>query len=154
MNIIVFSPNDLNEMITLFRESVARVGNDHYTPEQLKAWAPDDINEVRWLRRFEMTYTVLVKAPDKKLLGFANLEPHGTIDMIYVHADFQGQGIASRLIAELERYAREHQYTVLSADASKIAKPFFEARGFLVQKEYEKKHLGQVFKNFLMFKRL
>lgn len=47
MNIIVFSPNDLNEIIALFRESVAHVGNDHYTPEQLKAWAPYNINEVR-----------------------------------------------------------------------------------------------------------
>lgn len=154
MNIAVFSPNDLTEMIALFRDSVARVGKDHYTPGQLKAWAPDDIDEGRWLRRFEMTYTVLVKAPDKKILGFANLEPNGTIDMLYVHAEAQGQGIATKLLAELERYAREHQYPVLSADASKIAKPFFEARGFALQAEYKKTRLSESFINYLMFKKL
>ena len=154
MNVVEFHPNDLNDMISLFQESVRSVGKSFYSSAQLKAWAPDFIHREDWLKRFESSYTILVKAYDGELLGFSNLESDGTIDMIYVHANRQGQGIATMLISELERYARDNNFNELKADVSKIARPFFEARGFLLKSENKKSRLGESFLNYLFYKNL
>ncbi|WP_394676258.1 GNAT family N-acetyltransferase [uncultured Sphingobacterium sp.] len=54
------------------------------------------------------------------------------IDVLYVHKDFQRQGIAQKLYNALETEATKHKNTFLTADVSKTAKPFFEANGFKV----------------------
>jgi len=52
-----------------------------------------------------------------------------------VHKDFQKQGIASKLLLELERKAETLQADVISSDVSITVRSFFENRGYDVIKE-------------------
>ncbi len=42
-HIRLFKRADTPAMITLFQRSIREVASDHYTPEQIKVWAPDVI---------------------------------------------------------------------------------------------------------------
>lgn len=52
-----------------------------------------------------------------------------------MHKDFQKQGIASKLLLELERKAETLQADVISSDVSITVRSFFENRGYDVIKE-------------------
>ncbi|WP_426792394.1 GNAT family N-acetyltransferase [Sphingobacterium sp. WOUb80] len=54
------------------------------------------------------------------------------MDVLYVHKDFQRQGIAQKLYNALEDEAKGQKSTFVTADVSKTAKSFFEANGFKV----------------------
>jgi len=69
---------------------------------------------------------------NQKMVGFASLNHGKYVDVMYVHKDFQRQGIAQKLYTTLEDEARRLERTFVTADVSKTAKPFFEANGFKV----------------------
>lgn len=140
-------------MIELFKETVHRVCAHDYSPEQLRAWAPDFIDENLWEKRFLESYTILTVDSDK-LLGFANLESNGNIDMFYVSAHAQGMGVGKTLMRDLENHARSFKWPKLTSDVSLTARKFFQHSGFQTEKEYIKTRDGVHFPNALMFKKL
>ena len=73
------------------------------------------------------------------------MDKSGCLDLLYVHKDFQRQGIATALCDELEK-----GFTVIKTYASVTAKPFFEKRGYKTIKEQEVERLGIKLKNFEM----
>ncbi len=68
--------------------------------------------------------------------------------MLYVHKNWQGQGIASALLADRERQARAHAQTSLTMAASRVARPFSEARGFDLLGAEDVQRLGQELERF------
>ena len=84
-------------------------------------------------------------------MGFANWDRADHFDCLYVHKDFQGQGIASLLAGEIERRARLVT-PAIHVEASITAKPFFEKRGYLVKRAQLVERFGQKLKNFIMEK--
>lgn len=155
-----FREDDSPRLLSLFRGTVERIGIRAYTPEQLRAWAPDDIPLEPWTRRFRETFTIVAECGDLHegehgLVGFSNLTSDGCIDMLYVHADWQGRGIASRLYSELESHAQEElRLERLHADVSILARPFFLKQGFSIEREYVKNVRGVSFRNHWMWKDL
>jgi GNAT superfamily N-acetyltransferase len=67
-----------------------------------------------------------------RLAGFAELEPNGHIDRVYVSADHQGQGVGRALIAKIVAEARRLGLVRLFVEVSITARPFFESQGFTV----------------------
>ena len=65
-------------------------------------------------------------------VGFAELEPNGHIDRVYVSADRQRRGIGRQLLAAVIAEARRVGLARLFTEASITARPFFEAQGFAV----------------------
>jgi len=122
---------DLQEMLILFSETIATVCADNYNNEQIAAWVLSVNNHGRWHRLIEDQYFI-VAVLNQKIVGFASLYHGDYIDVLYVHKDFQRQGIAQKLYNALETEATKHKNTFLTADVSKTAKPFFEANGFKV----------------------
>jgi putative acetyltransferase len=55
--------------------------------------------------------------------------------MLFVHKDFEGQGIAGRIYAQLEEKALELNSDYIDSNVSITAKPFFEKMGFRVLAE-------------------
>lgn len=146
-----FHKSDTKTLIELFRETVHRVCCADYSVEQLKAWAPDFIDESAWESRFLKSYT-LVTEENGAILGFANLEQNGNIDMFYVSANAQGKGVGKMLLKHLEKHAKELKLDKVTSDVSLTAKKFFQHAGFLTDKEYVKTRNGIEFKNTLMSK--
>lgn len=146
-----FNKTDTQNLIELFRETVHRVCCVDYSVEQLKAWAPDFIDPVIWEKRFLESYT-LVAEENGLILGFANLESDGNIDMFYVSASAQGRGVGKSLMKSIENHAKDLKLDQITSDVSLTARKFFQHSGFLTDKEYIKKRNGIEFKNTLMSK--
>lgn len=148
-----FNKTDTKALIELFRETVHRICCVDYSLEQLNAWAPKVIDESVWEDRLLKSYT-LVAEENGFILGFANIESDGNIDMFYVNAQAQGKGVGKILLKRLEDHAKDLKLDKLTSDVSVTARTFFQHAGFLTEKEYVKVRNGVEFKNTLMSKRL
>lgn len=58
---------------------------------------------------------------------------------MFVHKDFQGKGIATILLNEIERYATARGIMRITSEVSLTARPFFEKRGYIVEVEQKRK---------------
>lgn len=71
-------------------------------------------------------------------------------DRLYVHKDYQNQGIATAICDVLEQSAGD---TKITTHASITAKPFFEHRGYKVVREQQVMRDGISLTNFVMEKK-
>jgi putative acetyltransferase len=148
-----YRASDLAGLIALFRDTVRRVNGRDYTQQQVMAWAPDEIDARKWSNRFD-DKAVWVADLDGAPVGFVDVARDGLIDMLYVHADHQGTGIASRLLRTVETGARTRGLMRLFTEASITARPFFEHRGFRVIAPHRVMRWAQEFINYRMDKQL
>lgn len=148
-----YAAAELDDLIALFRESVRQVARLDYSPEQILAWAPDEIDREAWALRLA-TSSTWVAAHGDETVGFVTLEPDGHLDMLYVHAAQQRLGIAGKLVDRLESSARSRGLTRLFTEASITAKPFFERRGFHVVETQRVARRGQELTNYRMVRPL
>jgi putative acetyltransferase len=146
-------PEDLPAIRAMFRDTVLRICGQDYLPAQTEAWAQSADEPALWAQRLESQYFTLA-LHGRKPAGFASLRPDGYLDLLYVHADHQRQGIASALMETLTAQARRLGLGLLSADVSITARPFFERRGFEVVSANRKLLRGQTFLNYRMELRL
>jgi putative acetyltransferase len=124
-------PDDAAALLALFRDTIRRVNSRDYSPEQIAAWASDDIDPAAWARRFTGRFVVVTEAAGRPV-GFAELEPNGYIDRVYVSAGHQGMGVGRQLLAAVLAEARRVGLVRLFVEASITARPFFEGQGFRV----------------------
>lgn len=146
--------SDLEGIVTLFKETVHHVNAKDYTSEQLLVWAPNHIhhNDECWQ---SLLHNIAYLAEiDKVIVGFADMTTEGYLDRLYVHKDYQGQGIASLLVKKLESFLFGGDVKKITTEASITAKPFFERMGYFVVKEQNKSVQGVTLVNFVMEKRL
>ena len=148
-----YRPGDLAGLIALFRDTVRRVNGRDYSPQQVMAWAPDEIDARQWRHRFD-NKIVWVADLDGAPVGFVDVARDGLIDMLYVHADHQGKGIASLLLRTVEASARTRGLLRLFTEASITARPFFEHRGFRVIAPQRVMRWALEFVNYRMDKQL
>ncbi|MBM3548079.1 MAG: GNAT family N-acetyltransferase [Alphaproteobacteria bacterium] len=153
MNIRRYVPADLDAVMDLFRESVRRVAIRDYSEAQVQAWAPDVPDRERWAERRASRPTWIAEI-DGRLAGFADLEPDGHVDMMYVHPDHQGRGVANALMKTVESEAARLGLGRLYTEASITAKPFFERKGFRVIAPQTVSLRGMDFINYRMEKPL
>jgi putative acetyltransferase len=88
------------------------------------------------------------------IVGFANLDGKDYVDQLYVHKGLQRKRIATRLLGDIEREARQRGAQRLWTQSSVTAKRFFERQGFVVLQAQRVAHNGQTFDNFAMEKPL
>ena len=110
-------------------------------------------DEEKWRAR-QTSRTTFVDELDGIIRGFAELEDNGHIGAVYVHADYQREGIASALLSEIEKDAVARGATCLSTEASITARPFFEKCGFETVAVQDVEYLEQIFRNYRMHKQL
>ena len=145
---------DIPALKQLFRETVLSVNRQDYTAEEVADWASCGENEERWEKSVYFYYTLLVEDEDGHVLGFAALSAKGYLNSMFVHKDFQGQGIASILYGFMERRARALKVSAITADVSLTAYPFFRKLGFVVEKEQSYPANRLFLKNYKMVKYL
>lgn len=148
-----FTSADLQDVLVLFRNSVHSVNAADYTPRQLEAWAPERPDNERWRERMERSASFVVEK-DGTIVGFGNIEKNGLIDTLYVGPRAQKNGVGAAILTRLIADARTRQHASVFTEASITARPFFEQHGFVVEKEQLKSHNGEMFKTFLMTKKI
>lgn len=148
-----YREGDTPALIALFRETIHSVNRRDYSPAQLAAWAPAEIDEATWAARQAEHHTLLAEI-DGTLAGFAELTAEGHLHMLFVHKDRQGVGIASALLAAMEERASIAGQSEITTDASLTAQPFFQRQGFRRLAEQEVERNGQTLRNCRMAKTL
>lgn len=139
---------DCKQVADLFYETVHSINAKDYTIEQLDAWADGSLDLEKWDKSFIENYT-LVAVEDNCIVGFGDIDRTGYLDMLFVHKDFQGQGIASAICDRLEASITTDK---IATHASITAKPFFEKRGYKSVKEQQVIRKGIHLTNYVMEK--
>jgi putative acetyltransferase len=153
INIRPYTPTDAAPLTALYRASVHGIASRDYTPQQIRAWAPDFIDEAAFGRKCASKATWVAEI-EGRVAGFSDLEPDGHVDMLFVHPDFQRRGVARALLEHIEKEARHIGQSRLYAEASITARPVFEAMGFRVITPQTVVVRGQSMTNFKMEKLL
>lgn len=137
------------EIADLFHQSVHAIDSSVYTPEQKEVWAPTPPDYAFWEQRLnnKKPYLAII---DNQVAGFIELDCDGHIDCTYTHPNYQGQGVASALYQYVLKIARSGGLSRLYVEASLVAMPFFEKRGFVVVKKNELHRQGLTLINFDM----
>jgi putative acetyltransferase len=137
------------ELQQLLVDTITAVCCQDYTAQQIEVWTAGIANKQRWADMISRQFFVVAES-EGILLGFASLAHGEYIDVLYVHKDFQNQGIANALFRELEAEAQRQGKTRLHADVSITAKSFFERKGFKVVAEKTVIRQGVELLNFKM----
>ena len=109
-------------------------------------WKPQNLKSE--LQNVSSKY--IVAKENGEIVGFGDMDETGYLDRLYVHKDYQGQGVASAICDELERFAAGKTITT---HASITAKPFFLHRGYRVVRKQEVIRRGVALTNLVMEKR-
>ena len=141
-----YKNDDRETASQLFYDTVHSVNAADYTEEQLSAWA-ETPNSLKPKCGDLSNQTTLIATLCGKTVGFGSITKSGELDLLFVHKNFQRQGIATALCDELEK-----GFSSVTTYASITAKPFFEKRGYTVIKEREVERAGVRLKNFEMRK--
>ncbi|WP_028305319.1 GNAT family N-acetyltransferase [Oceanospirillum maris] len=153
MKIQTYSEEWGKEVADLFYQSVHGIDSGVYSVEEKQAWAPAPINYDLWSERLRVKKPYLAII-DNRVAGFIELDSDGHIDCTYTHPDFQGRGVASSLYEYLIAQAKKAGMARLYVEASHIALPFFEKRGFSLIKKNALQRDGVTLVNFSMEKHL
>ena len=99
-------------------------------------------------------YFIVATNQQSQIVGFSSITHQGYLHSMFIHKDFQGKGIATILLNEIERYATTRGIMRITSEVSLTARPFFEKRGYIVEVEQKRKANQLYLTNFWMEKRL
>ncbi|QIK56435.1 GNAT family N-acetyltransferase [Erysipelothrix sp. HDW6A] len=150
MYIRPYTPQDLDQILKLFYDTVHTVNIVDYSPVQVDTWAPRNPNKDLWNTTLSKNLS-LVALVDHEVIGFIDLEKSGYLNRLFIHKDFQSKGLASKLLKELLSLSNHHLITV---DSSITALPFFLRHGFQIVRKQSVIKDGIDFTNYHMTKRL
>ena len=126
---------DAAELHALSSAAILQSAAEHYTEEQLQAWAGR--RSVEGHERMIERTTAFVAVNEDRIAGFATVALDGAhglvpgeIDQLFVHPDLGGRGVARLLLSTVETAAREAGLTELVTHASWRAVPVFQRHGF------------------------
>ena len=148
-----YKPGDCTAMVKLFYDTVHKINGRDYTKEQLDVWAKESVDLEAWNLSF-LNHNTLIAEINGEIVGFADMDNAGYLDILYVHKDFQRRGIAAALVNELERCAKEAGISSFKTYASITARPFFEKQGYIVEEENSIIREGITLVNYKMVKYL
>ena len=97
-----YKQSDLDTISNLFYQTVHNVNCADYTAKQLCAWtnSPESLKTKQ--ENLSEQYTLLAEI-DGETVGFGSIDKNGCLDFLYVHKDYQRQGVATALCDELEK---------------------------------------------------
>lgn len=148
-----YKRSDAQATYDVFYNAVHRGTVAHYSRRERAAWVNSSTMPASWVGKLAEQFT-RVALSEGRLVGFMSMERSGYLDMAYVLPSVMGQGVAARLYAELETWARDRLIPVLSVQASHLARPFLERQGWRLISEQTVLRNGLKLTNFTMEKQL
>ncbi len=150
-----FRAEDAERLATIFFAAVRAVSRKDYSEEQLRAWAPEPPDPVRFIERAAGGRILLVGVDvADQPQAYGDLEPDGHIDHLYRHPDTSRSRAASLVYEGIERAARQRGLVRIYVEASEPAKRFLLSRGFVLVKRRDFEIRGMPIHNYAMEKLL
>ncbi len=153
MHIRPFRLGDEAALLAVYRSAIHLVACRDYSPEQLRAWAPEHIDEAAWARRMQALQP-FVAQEGRSIVGYADVQRDGYIDHFFVSGERPRQGIGRALMERLHAQALHWGLRELRADVSLTAQPFFARFGFAIVERRVPVRQGVALPNALMRKEL
>ena len=144
---------DVPEITTLFRDTVREVNSKDYSDKQIQTWSAGANDTEKWEERVNRFYFLIAETNDT-IVGFAYLKNGNYFDGLFVHKDYQRQGIASKLLRIIESKVMMNGFDEIKSDVSITALPFFEDHYYDVIKKQKKVLKGMSFENYIVSKTL
>jgi N-acetylglutamate synthase-like GNAT family acetyltransferase len=115
-------------ILRALRETNAKDYGDEIIARVEQSFGPDAVRALMTKR------TVLVAIIGSRLVGTASLDGN-VVRTVFVTPDVQGRGVGSRLMAEIERIARERDIRSLTVPSSVTAERFYARLGFMAVRD-------------------
>ena len=147
-----YRPDDCGEVYSLFCNTIHSINTADYTPVQLDAWAPKDVDLHAWNQRLLRNDYAVVAELNGVIVGIGSADGAGYFDLLYVHKDYKRMGVATLIANDIEKYLYRKGAQIMTTDASITAKPFFEKRGYVVLKQQSVESKGQILTNYKMIR--
>lgn len=145
---------DVVELKELFQNTVLAINRRDYSQEEVEDWASCGENLFHIEAMIKTHYFIVAVNRRSEIVGFSSITPQGYLHSMFVHKDFQGEGIATMLLDEIERYAVIAGIRRITSEVSLTARPFFLKRGYFVMEEQKRKANQLCLTNFWMAKEL
>ncbi len=153
MRIRQFHPGEEAALHDVFQSAVHGLASRDYTPEQIRAWAPANLDPRAWAERIRCLRPFVVEHHGG-IVAYADLQPDGYIDHFFVAASHARRGVGTMLMQYLHAHATARAMVALSSDVSRTAQPFFAKFGFAVVEQRSPVIRGVVVPNARMRKQL
>jgi putative acetyltransferase len=124
---------DVKRCAEIFRASIEELAADDYNANQREAWAATADDEDAFGGKLAGMLT-LVAVIGGEVAGFGSLKGADLIDMLFVDPEFARQGVGGALVDALSKLAEARGAKRLTAEASEVARSFFERRGFAAER--------------------
>ena len=148
----IAEPSDIMALRELYMETVLKVNRRDYTQAEVEDWASCGNDIAKLAGMLETHYFIVAVDKQSQITGFSSITPEGYLHSMFIHKDFQGRGIATILLNAIEQYAKEHGIIRITSEVSLTARPFFEKRGYVVEKEQKRRANRLCLTNFWMAK--
>lgn len=125
-----------------------------YTKEEVEDWASCGNSVEHFKDLLSQNYFIGAFDEQEHMLGFSSMNEKGYLHSLFVHKNQQGKGIATQLLFEVERIAKQYGATEITSEVSLTARPFFEKKGYKVVKTQKYQANKLKLTNFVMRKRL
>ena len=144
--------SDAVELKKLFQNTVLAINRRDYSQAEVEDWAScgDDLSNIEDM--IKIHYFIVAINQQSEIVGFSSITPQGYLHSMFVHKDFQGEGIATMLLNEIEQYAITNGIMRITSEVSLTARPFFEKKGYIVEEEQKRKANQLSLTNFWMAK--
>ena len=143
---------DIPALQELFCNTVLHVNSKDYTQEEVADWASYGEDMQHWKEL--LTRHDFIAALDKpgNIIGFSSMNAEGYMHSMFVHKEWQGKGVGTRLLAEAEKMAHKYDVQKIWAEVSITARSFFEKHGYRIIKEQKAKANRLYLTNYVMEK--
>ncbi len=147
-------PADIQELRNLYKDTVLTVNRRDYSQAEVEDWASCGDNVPKLEKMLETHYFIVAVDSCSRIIGFSSITPEGYLHSMFVHKDFQGEGIATLLLRHIEQFAKDNGIEKITSEVSLTARPFFEKRGYTVACEQKRKANRLFLTNFWMAKKV
>lgn len=115
---------DIPEITSVFRDTIRAINSKDYSEKQIQVWASGANDLDKWEDRIKNNYFIVAEN-ENRIVGFAYLKNDNYFDGLFVHKDYQRQGIAIKLMRIIESKVITNGYEIIKSDVSITALPFF-----------------------------
>ena len=121
---------DCAAIARLRRQTIRHVNARDYPQDVIRRWSAKE--NARTLRAGAADCKRWVALDRDKIVGFCEHDFDGVLSRIYVHKDYLGKGIGSRLLEVAEASLRKQGRTEIRLESTITAKGFYAAKGYRV----------------------